>query len=170
MRLDGRLGAIARVQSAGVLAPVAGLDLHSLIADELLVHLAREGEQADLSGPKVLLQPRAAEIFALAVHELAVNALEHGALTKADGHIRVLWRLTPGPAAPILDIAWTETGLAGLPPVAARRGFGTEILDKTLRYDFGAETVIAYAPEGLHCTIRFPLVPRLGVASEPDLV
>ncbi|WP_375465599.1 sensor histidine kinase [uncultured Methylobacterium sp.] len=162
MRLDGRLGAIARVQSSGLHRPSEGIDLHSLIADELLAHLAREGEQAHLTGPKVRLQPRAADILALAVHELAVNAVEHGALTRADGRIHVAWRLEPAAADPMLDLAWTETGLAGLPAHPTRRGFGTEMLERTLRYEFGAETTIAYAPDGLRCTLRFALVPRIG--------
>lgn len=163
MRLDGRLGAIARMQSAGIAGPSSGIDLHSILADELLALLAREGERVDLSGPKVLLAPRAAEVFALTAHELANNAMEHGALTTPGGRIGVSWSLEPGGAAPILSLAWTETWMHDLPAAPSRRGFGTEMLERTLRYEFGAETTLTYAPGGLCCTIRFTLPPRLGV-------
>lgn len=168
MRLDGRLGAIARVQSAGITAPSCGIDLHSILADELLALLAREGEQVEIDGPKVLLAPRAAEVFALAAHELANNAMEYGALTIPDGRIAVAWRLEPGAAAPILSLTWTETGLRDLPAEPARCGFGTEMLEHTLRYEFGAETTLAYAPGGLRFTIRFALVPRIGIVPDPS--
>lgn len=164
-RLDGRLGAIGRVQSAGLSDPAAGIDLHSIVADELLAHLAREGERVDLSGPRVLLAPRAAEVFALAMHELASNAVEHGALTRPGGHIAVAWRLEPSEMAPVLDLAWTETGMGGVPEGLPRRGFGTEMLERTLRYEFGARTALAYRPEGLLCTIRFALLPRIGAVA-----
>ena len=167
MRLDGRLGAIARVQSAGIADPSAGLDLHSIVADALMALLAREGERVLIAGPKVLLAPRAAEVFALAAHELASNAMEHGALTVPDGRIAVAWTLDPGRAAPTLSLDWTETGLHDLPADSAPLGFGTEMLTCTLRYELGAETTLAYRPEGLHCTIRFALTPRIGRVVEP---
>ena len=167
MRLDGRLGAIARVQSAGIADPSAGIDLHSIVADALMALLAREGERVHIAGPKVLLAPRAAEVFALAAHELASNAMEHGALTIPDGRITVAWTLDLGKAAPTLSLGWAETGLHDLPAEPAPLGFGTEMLTRTLRYEFGAETTLAYRPEGLRCTIRFALTPRIGRVAEP---
>ena len=160
MRLDGRLGAIARAQSASITDPSAGIDLHSILADELLALLAREGEQVDLAGPRVLLTPHAAGVFALAAHELANNAMEHGALATPGGHITVTWRVTPGGTGPVLSLAWTETGLRDLHAEPERRGFGTEMVEHTLRYEFAAETALTYAPGGLRCTIRFALAPR----------
>ena len=128
------------------------------MADALLVHLAREGEQADLSGPRVLLRPKAAEIVALAPHELTANAVEHGALTLKHGHVRVAWQVTPEAGGPKLDFAWVETGLSGLPSDPGRRGFGTETIERTLRYELGAETILTYPPGGLSCTVRCPLL------------
>lgn len=166
MRLDGRLGAIARVQSAGIADPSAGIDLHSILADELLALLAREGERVDLAGPKVLLAPRAAEVFALGAHELANNAMEHGALTVPGGHISIAWSLQPGLVAPMLSLTWIETGMRDLPAKPSHRGFGTEMVEQTFRYAFGAETDLTYAPGGLHCSVRFALLPSIGFVPE----
>lgn len=166
MRLDGRLGAIARVQSAGIADPSAGIDLHSILADELLALLVREGERVDLAGPKVLLAPRAAEVFALGAHELANNAMEHGALTVPGGHISIAWSLQPGLVAPMLSLTWIETGMHDLPAAPSHRGFGTEMLEHTFRYEFGAETDLTYAPGGLRCSVRFALLPRIGFVPE----
>src|SRR5690348_565693 len=56
--LDGRFGAVMRVQAAT--DAFGGADLHSLISDELMFHLVREGEQATIGGPRVRLRPKAA--------------------------------------------------------------------------------------------------------------
>lgn len=167
-RLDGRLGVIGRIQTAGILHPSGGIDLSAILADELLAQLAREGDRVSLSGPRVLLASRAAEIVALAIHELASNAVEHGALTRRDGRISVDWCLEPGGAAPLLTLVWSETGMAGLAPVPPRRGFGTEMLEQTLRYELRAQTALVYRPEGLRYTVSVPLIPRIGTVPPGD--
>jgi two-component system, chemotaxis family, CheB/CheR fusion protein len=69
--LDGRLNAFARMQALVTRDPENGVDLEYLVVEELLGYNAREGEQVRVSGPAVRLQPKAAETFALAIHELA---------------------------------------------------------------------------------------------------
>jgi two-component system CheB/CheR fusion protein len=76
--LDGRLNAFARTQAMVTRDPEGGIDLEFLVVEELLSYHAREGEQLRVSGPPVRFQPKAAETFALAVHELATNAIKYG--------------------------------------------------------------------------------------------
>ncbi len=90
--LDGRLDAMARVQNAVIRNPAIGIDLGMLIADELAVCDAHEGERLSIEGPRLLLHPRAAEPIGLALHELATNALKFGALASPSGRIAVYWR------------------------------------------------------------------------------
>lgn len=157
--LEDRLDAIIRAQDA---ADRSGeVDLHALIADELHHYRAAEGEQVRLNGPTVLLQPRAAQVLALAVHELAVNAVEFGALMVPGGQIEVEWRsATNEPDTPV-TLVWKEAGVA-LPIEQRRRGFGTKVLEETLRYELKTETAIVFEPNGLCCTVKFPLKPQLG--------
>jgi two-component sensor histidine kinase len=157
--LEDRIAAIARAQEA---ADRRGeVDLHSIVADELHFYGASEGEQAQLSGPLVLLRPRAAQVLALAMHELAVNAVEHGALMADGGGVEVSWRVATDGAGTPLTLTWKETGLTGLAE-PSRRGFGTEVLQDTLRYELKAETALAFEPDGLRCTIRCPLPAQIG--------
>lgn len=37
-----------------------------------------------------------------------------------------------------------------------------EVLTRTLGYELKAETSLAFEPDGLSCTIRFPLTQRIG--------
>ena len=46
-----------------------------------------------IEGPKITLTAKAAQNFALAVHELATNAAKYGARSKSRGHVRISWLL-----------------------------------------------------------------------------
>jgi two-component system CheB/CheR fusion protein len=157
MHLDGRINAFARVQAAVTRDPGRGIDLAQLIADELLAHTARENERLRMEGPPVQLRPKAAETLGLAIHEMTTNAVKHGALSLPQGRIDVTWRIEEPPRL-ILD--WQESGG---PRVAGprRRGFGTELLERTLPYDLGAKVTQSFGLEGLHCRIELPLTDRI---------
>jgi two-component sensor histidine kinase len=157
--LEDRLDALARAQAAA--DSRASVDLHGLVADELHHYGATEGERAVLSGPLIQLQPRAGQVLALAVHELAVNAVEHGALGSNAGRVEVTWSVSEDDPDPALKLTWKELGLAGVTE-ASHHGFGTEVLTSTLAYELKAATEFAFEPDGLRCTIVFPLTARVG--------
>ena len=158
--LDGRLNAFARTQSMVTRDPEGGVDLEYLVVEEMLGYNAREGEQLRVSGPAVRFQPKAAETFALAIHELATNAIKYGALSKPNGRVDVSWRLNHS-AEPIeLIFDWRERGGPRVEP-PQRKGFGTELLEKTLAFEFKGKTTLNYDPSGLHCTIAIPLSRRV---------
>ena len=157
--LDGRIGAFARIQGALLHDPDAGLALDTLVSNALLSVVAREGKRWTLDGPTVTLKAKTAEPMGLALHELATNAVKFGALSWPRGRITVSWRLVDGvgaEGAPRLVLTWVETG-APETPLAERRGFGIEMLEKTIAYELGAETVVDFTPEGVICRIALPL-------------
>ncbi|GJE41522.1 sensor histidine kinase [Methylobacterium soli] len=165
MHLDGRLTALGRVHGAMVTDPRAKLYLHALISDELLSYQAKEGEQVDMSGPRIRLQPQATSPLALAFHELATNAIKFGALTRDEGGIQVSWRREQGPE-PRLVMTWREWGG---PPVSPpqRTGFGLTLLESVLPYELRAEVSLDFAPTGLSCTIALPQVAWIVDEAEP---
>ena len=158
MHLDGRIGSFARVQSAVTRNPGVGVDLASMIADELAAAAAHEGRRVSLRGPNVRLPAKLAEALGLAVHELTTNAVKHGALAAADGRVKVQWTLD-GEKEPRLALEWKESGVAMPEKRTQRRGFGTELLENMLPYQLGAETTQRFEPDGLCCRIEVPL-PR----------
>ncbi|SHI68847.1 PAS domain S-box-containing protein [Roseomonas rosea] len=155
MHLDGRINAFARVQGALSRDPSAGLELAQLIADELLAHAAREDKQVTMEGPPVQLRPKVAETLGLAVHELTSNSVKYGALSAPEGQIVVTWRLQGPPGERSLELTWKESGG---PPVRQprRRGFGTDLLERTLPYDLKAEVRQDFHEAGLCCHISLP--------------
>lgn len=156
MHLDGRIGAFARVQSSVTRDPGRGLDLASMVANELAAAVAHEGRQVTLDGPEVRLPAKTAETLGLAFHELATNAVKHGALSIRDGHIHIAWDVTPGDP-PVLSLAWKESGVEMQGRGRLRKGFGTELMERLLPYQLGARTTQAFEPDGLRSTIELPL-------------
>lgn len=158
--LEDRLDAITRAQA---LADQYGVvSLQRVLSDELLHYGASEGERLLLSGPEVLLQPRAGQVFALAVHELAVNSIEHGVLGAETGRVEVVWRVESGVEEVWLVFRWSEFGDAD-PGRRVGSGFGTEVLTRMLAYEFSAEPKWEMEREGLRYRVRMPLPERVGV-------
>jgi two-component system, chemotaxis family, CheB/CheR fusion protein len=160
MHLDGRLNAFARTQAMVTRDPEGGVDLESLLVEELLAYNAHEGEQVRVAGPPVRFQPKAAETLALAIHELATNALKYGALSRPTGRIEATWRIDQTAERQEIVFEWREKGG---PEIEApqRKGFGAELLERTLAFELKGKTELAFDPAGLRCTITIPLNRRV---------
>lgn len=156
--LTGRLDAFARVQSAVTRNPEAGVDLMSLLSDELLAHAAHEGDQFTAKGPTVALQPKAAESMSLALHELTTNAVKHGALHgRNGGRIAVRWTYEGTDGDRHLSFEWAERGVDGTSADLEREGFGMELLKRILPYDLGAKTDVDFGGDGLKFAMQLPI-------------
>ncbi|MES2035520.1 MAG: HWE histidine kinase domain-containing protein [Pseudomonadota bacterium] len=125
----------------------------------LRAELAPYGDaRFQLDGPAVRLTAQEALTFALVTHELATNAAKYGALSTPDGCVRVDWRTAEnddgGPRRLLLD--WREEGG---PPVAppTRQGFGSRLIERSIRTDMQGETTMAFEPDGLKCRISIRL-------------
>jgi two-component system CheB/CheR fusion protein len=154
---DGRLRALARTQNVLTRNATARIDLDELVREELLTHAPHEPEQVEIAGPEIALRNRAAEIFALALHELATNAVKYGALAQPKGHISVTWRVLQAATGSRLSLEWRERGVPALDPNPARHGFGRDLIERGLPYELGAATSLEFLPGGVRCTVELPL-------------
>jgi two-component sensor histidine kinase len=94
--------------------------------------------------------------LAMALQELATNAVKYGSLSNGAGQIRVHWALNDEGASTRLHLIWEET--EG-PPVRkpARRGFGTRLIERSLAEDLDGKVRIEFAPTGVVCSVDAPL-------------
>jgi two-component sensor histidine kinase len=160
--LEDRLDAVARAQSA--LDEHGTLNLRKVLIDELHYYRVSD-ERYSLLGPEVELQPKAGQLLALAIHELAVNAIEHGPLGADNGKISVSWTVTEEEHVPVFLLVWDEAGddVASNREPSAPEGFGTDVLTRMLRYEVQAETQLDVSSTGnLRCTIHIPLPASVG--------
>jgi two-component system CheB/CheR fusion protein len=151
--LEGRLDAVSRVHGILLRLPGASVDLMELVSGEFLAQAIRD-ERVQLSGPPVMLSGKAAGSLALALHELTTNALKFGALATPAGRLSVSWAWAPeSPLSIRLD--WHERGVPISNEVSRHRGFGTELIERTLPYEMRARTSIHFASDGVRCVIVF---------------
>jgi two-component system CheB/CheR fusion protein len=155
--LDARLGAIARAQEMALRDADETVLLSELLAEELRAHAAREGDQFTLSGPRVRLGYGVAGPLSLAIHELATNAVKFGALSASSGRIEVVWRTRRAGSDQAIELSWRETGGMIPPPSDRQKGFGTEMVERTLPYELNATTSLTFGADGLECLIKLPI-------------
>jgi two-component system CheB/CheR fusion protein len=156
---NNRLGALARVQ--GLLSRDDGRDvtLRDLVQGELnAIGVTPGTEHIVVDGPPVELRQDAVQLLALALHELATNALKHGALKESDGHLDVKWQMLDGMNTSRLEFTWVESGIELNEHEAnsLRRGFGRELLEHALPYQLDATTKLELTRDGLRFWLVIP--------------
>jgi PAS domain S-box-containing protein len=150
------LTALARTQDLFAAKTVA--PLRSIVEGEL----AGFREQASVSGCELLLTAEVARDFTLIVHELATNALKHGALSSDSGRVTVAGDVADDGT---FTFTWEERGG---PPVRApaRKGFGATILNEVPR-GFSAAAEVRYDAEGLNYGLSVDVVRISNVVALP---
>ena len=100
--------------------------------------------------PEPLLDGLAALRLAMALHELATNAVKYGALSNTVGHVQVRWRRD----GENVVLTWQE---AGGPPVRTpgRTGFGSLLIEQAT----SGHAQLDYQPEGFRCSLTMPILP-----------
>lgn len=164
--LEGRINAMARTHNVLTSAPDAMVDLRSLVVRELQAQGGQIDQQLQLSGPDILLRGKAAESLTMAMHELATNAAKYGALAGGGGHVNVAWEVNGEPHKPALVLTWKESNVAVVPPT--RRGFGSELVEHVVPYDFGGTGRLEFKPGGLICVLDLPMSSEMRVMSRGD--
>jgi two-component sensor histidine kinase len=106
----------------------------------------------------VALPPRRAVAVAMVLHELATNAAKHGALSVPGGRVGVAWEVEEGEGgARRVRLAWREAGGPAVGAAPGRKGFGTALIEQSLRYDLEGTGGLRFEPDGLRCELSFPL-------------
>ena len=109
------------------------------------------GNQIELSGPDVRLNPAAAQTIGLALHELATNAVKYGALSVESGKVHITW----SDDGSQIRLEWRE---AGGPPVTEPKhsGFGTLVTQKMTSRGLGGSVEMDYARSGVVWKLAAP--------------
>jgi two-component sensor histidine kinase len=154
--LEKRLLALSRAHDVLTRENWVGADLTDVVARALQPYEVPGEPRLRVEGPSVRVTPRMSLALAMALHELATNAVKYGALSNKSGTIAVSWTLSNGAAPPRLTLRWVESGG---PPVRdpGRRGFGSRLIERSLAQDLDGEVTIAFAPQGVVCTVDAPI-------------
>ncbi len=115
----------------------------------------RTSAVVNIDVPPLKLPPQHAQTLALAIHELAVNSFEHGALAHGGG-VAVIGTIDGSKSREMLHLKWVER--SAQPPDRMRKnGFGMRMLTAALPDQFGGTAEINWTSKGLIYEANLPL-------------
>jgi two-component system CheB/CheR fusion protein len=151
-----RLAALGRLQGIVGMTAQGEVNLQEIVQLEIDAIDVKGENKITISGPSVPLRLEAAQAFALALHELATNALKYGALKLEAGQLDIAWRIEGRGHQRRLILNWNESGLPH-PPETTRYGYGRELIEKALTFTLKARTQLRFEADGVRCRIEVPL-------------
>jgi two-component sensor histidine kinase len=89
-------------------------------------------------------------------HELATNAVKHGALKNESGRVAIDWKVETVAPGARMRLRWRESG-GPLVRAPDRTGFGSRLIQRDLAQELNGEVHVVYEPAGLICEIDMPL-------------
>ncbi|MFZ0424402.1 MAG: HWE histidine kinase domain-containing protein [Xanthobacteraceae bacterium] len=154
-RFDGRLRGLAASNTLLASGNWRGSSLRALVELQLAPFVDLRSPQIEIGGPNVDLTAEAAQAIGLALHELATNAVKHGALSVARGMLSVSWQVDQVRNPRALELDWRERAGPAV-TVPKRTGFGHVVMKKMVEQAVQGRVEIDFAPQGLRWSLRAP--------------
>jgi two-component sensor histidine kinase len=147
---NARLTAFGRAHDILTANSRARVSIGEVVHDALVPHRS-ENARFQVAGPALMLESQQALSLSLAIHELATNAFKYGALSDPEGHVDIAWDVD----GETFRFVWQERGG---PPVVppARKGFGSQLLQRVLAADFAGKVDLRFEPAGVVCVLTAP--------------
>ena len=161
--LRDRVQALARAHAliqpavTGEALTTTEVTLQTLAAAILEPH-TRTAEAVSLSGPALALSPNASSSLALVLHEMATNAAKYGALSAPEGKLALDWQIERADTAEArLHLIWSETGGPTITAKPDHKGFGSTLIDMTVRGQMGGTLDADWKAAGVRYELSLPV-------------
>jgi two-component sensor histidine kinase len=157
---EGRLLALANAMSLLTASDWKGIRLRELISADIIPF----AERVAFKGPDIALKARAAQTFALLLHELATNAAKHGAFSVPSGRVTLEWEIDRSGTEPLFRFVWREMGGPEVTP-PKRRGFGELLVRRIAPRDISGRATVNYEAQGFCYVLEAPLHELIDASS-----
>jgi PAS domain S-box-containing protein len=148
---EGRLGALAAAHGILTQQKWKSAPLRRIIRDTIGAVKA-DDHRLSLDGPELMVSPKTGVSLAMAVHELATNAVKYGSFSSEGGTVHVCWEVRESR----LHLCWAERGGPRV-EAPSRRGFGSRMIERGLAAELGGTVRIDFQAHGVVCTVDAPL-------------
>jgi PAS domain S-box-containing protein len=160
--IELRVMALARVHNLLAKGQWQGIRLEQLLQGEFSAFSSSEGaSRVAFIGPTTMIPPTLTQPLSMVVHELATNSTKHGALSQPEGRVAVQWDVREDS----LSFEWLETGGPTISRPPSGRGFGTRLLELTIRSQMRGSFERVWSPEGLTFRMTLPLIDARKLAA-----
>lgn len=132
-----------------------GIGLREVVEAQIGMETFGSTARAAIAGDDMTLPADHALALALILHELATNALKHGAWSEDEGRVEIAWQIEEKPARG-LRFTWREQGGPLVQP-PARKGLGLRLIERGLAKIIDSEVKLDFAADGVVSGIWLPL-------------
>jgi two-component sensor histidine kinase len=153
-RFLGRLHALETASDLVLKYGPGVLEANAVVAAVLEPFLSDSPQRLRFEGPKLELSEHFGGALAMAVHELATNALKYGALSDPAGSVDFRWSATPRNGGEAIEFVWREDG-GPAPKPPEKDGYGHRMIRSVAAREPDGEVRLDYPPEGLVCRIAY---------------
>ena len=156
---ENRIRAIIQA-NAGLVAqtPYSGT-MNELVLGAVTPFVGPESHRVDVNGPAMRVHAKAGASLAMALHEMATNAVKYGSLSVPAGEVSIRWSVSGGK----FELTWVERGG---PPAATpiRPGFGNLLISRVLQAETKGNVLTEFTEAGFRFHLQAPLE---NIGSEP---
>ncbi len=153
-RIEARMRALDRAQNVLLNANFMTGSLHALMGE-----MTSAFPRISWRGCDMPLPENALVSLALVFNELATNAVKYGALSTKTGYVSVSWTVTErvdNDDQALMTIIWQEIGGPKIASSPERLGFGSQLINRSIRDNLKGSIDFAWQDTGLKCTMKMP--------------
>ena len=157
-QVRNRLGSLARAHELTLPdlkheQAVTPTTLQALLRTVVSPYEEQSRDRVTAVGPEVTISGHAVTSLALLLHELATNAAKYGALSTPAGSLAVEWAIEDG----TLSLTWAERGGPSAGGGVGAEGFGTWLVDSTIKRQLQGRISRRWDTDGLTIEMSMPL-------------
>ncbi|MGB7253736.1 MAG: sensor histidine kinase [Xanthobacteraceae bacterium] len=150
--IGDRLQALAVAQDLLVRERWTGAGCRTLIESAVKAFQSKGLDQFEIAGENIAISSGPAVSLSMVIHELCTNAVKHGALSAAGGHVSISWTAADGR----FRLHWKESGGPAVRE-PTRKSFGSRLIEQALPGQLQGEARLKFETDGLSCEVNIPL-------------
>lgn len=154
-RFNGRIQTLSVAHDLLLEAQWRNVDLRELIECVWKKSAPHAIDRLTLAGGDISLGPESAQNLALAIHEMATNAAEHGCMRSTEGKVAISWASSVENETGGIELLWEETGCSST-AISHFTGFGKSFVQVLLPRATGGRSDITWTSDGLSWRLWMP--------------